>query len=566
MDKWRPSYGQGFAHSASESMVPWRWHALRALYVPSLGQTSSTVFDWAGRRRDGTLDANAVWAQTPVGPSVDTTAGGISLPGPLVTNATNQFTIAVSFVLDTLAVSDYIYSQELAALHIRNQNTFFVFSISGATLFTSAHGLSAGDRVHLVWSVTQSPDHQFVWCNGQQLADESSPFIDWGAATGTAKIGNIYTGAANYLPGKFSFFAYYDRAWTRQEAMEFFADPYEMLWLWRPVHDKFYTRYTIDKVCHAEATAGGTMITRDLVVPSTIVCIATVMAGLNHGAADSLCQAQVVAAADIEHRQTIHATAVASADITRDVGGVIDPCVASVVASAQIDYSQPSTEEWQIFHATGDAPMDYGNPIETYTSVPHTTSATFLTPGKNRFVIRKRNAYGFNSRNQVEKVIWVDDDGDAIAGGQPSKPQEASISQLRTDHVLITAVYDGLWDSPYPAKGGFEGWTTYDGSEPSPGTPDSAASLYFFQSFIHPVPPGINYEQRWGLILSDPPDVFNNLPTGTVVKMRTRVIRNASGTLLYSDLTDTVSVTINNDGPAAPPNLGIDYYQQDGDD
>lgn len=231
----RPSYAQGFACNAAESAYPELWDKLKALFVPTLGVTGGTLFDWSGRRGDGILDANAVWAQTPEGPSVDTTLDGIALPAPLVSDETNAFTIAISFVLDALAVNDFIYDQATTRISLWNDNTIFKTFINDLGLSASAHGLVAGSRVHLVWSVTQSPDHQYLWCNGKdgtiiQLLDDSTAFTDWGSASGAAKLGEVYT-AGFQLPGKISLFAFYNRAWFAEEALSFHRDPYRMLGL-----------------------------------------------------------------------------------------------------------------------------------------------------------------------------------------------------------------------------------------------------------------------------------------------------------------------------------------------
>ncbi len=50
-----PSYHQGFARSASESAHPRQWKGLIGAWIPALGPTGNTLFDWSGFGNDGTL-------------------------------------------------------------------------------------------------------------------------------------------------------------------------------------------------------------------------------------------------------------------------------------------------------------------------------------------------------------------------------------------------------------------------------------------------------------------------------------------------------------------------------
>jgi len=70
----RPSYHQGFARSPSESQYPNEWEGLIGAWIPSLGPTGDTLYDWSGFDNDGTL--------TLMDPATDWVIGGNPrLPG-----------------------------------------------------------------------------------------------------------------------------------------------------------------------------------------------------------------------------------------------------------------------------------------------------------------------------------------------------------------------------------------------------------------------------------------------------------------------------------------------------
>lgn len=50
-----PSYRQGFARQACESRYPGLWRGCVGAWCPGLGPTGSTLYDWSGRKRAGTL-------------------------------------------------------------------------------------------------------------------------------------------------------------------------------------------------------------------------------------------------------------------------------------------------------------------------------------------------------------------------------------------------------------------------------------------------------------------------------------------------------------------------------
>jgi len=54
----RPSYGQGYARSVGESAYPELWRGLLASFVPVLGPTGTTLFDWGQLRQHATTFTN----------------------------------------------------------------------------------------------------------------------------------------------------------------------------------------------------------------------------------------------------------------------------------------------------------------------------------------------------------------------------------------------------------------------------------------------------------------------------------------------------------------------------
>jgi len=50
-----PSYHQGYARSAGESLYPWTWNGLKGAWIPALGQSGTDIRDVSGYRNNGTL-------------------------------------------------------------------------------------------------------------------------------------------------------------------------------------------------------------------------------------------------------------------------------------------------------------------------------------------------------------------------------------------------------------------------------------------------------------------------------------------------------------------------------
>ncbi len=71
----RPTYAQGFARSAAESANPNLWKGLVGLWAPYLGPTGLTLFDWGGRKNNGTLTNGPTWAASRFGWVLNYTAG-----------------------------------------------------------------------------------------------------------------------------------------------------------------------------------------------------------------------------------------------------------------------------------------------------------------------------------------------------------------------------------------------------------------------------------------------------------------------------------------------------------
>lgn len=81
-----PSYPNGFARCAAESENPDLWTGLVGLWAPYLGPTGSKLFDWSGRKNNGTLtnmDPGTDWVESPYGYALDFDGNNdfVSLPG-----------------------------------------------------------------------------------------------------------------------------------------------------------------------------------------------------------------------------------------------------------------------------------------------------------------------------------------------------------------------------------------------------------------------------------------------------------------------------------------------------
>ena len=94
---YRPSFAQGFAHSAVESAYPELWRGLVGAWAPMLGVTGNRLLDWSGFGRNGSV-VGGVWAAGPAGVGVYCTGGNYCSTAPASLNiAAGDFTVAILF-------------------------------------------------------------------------------------------------------------------------------------------------------------------------------------------------------------------------------------------------------------------------------------------------------------------------------------------------------------------------------------------------------------------------------------------------------------------------------------
>ena len=117
----RPSYKQGFARSAGQARYPGLRKGLAGLWLPSLGPSGSTLWDWSGRHNRGTLidmDPGTDWVMTDKGWALDFDGGNdyINVPdSPSVDIVTAPLSIFAWVYPRVNSNSGYIISKNLGS-------------------------------------------------------------------------------------------------------------------------------------------------------------------------------------------------------------------------------------------------------------------------------------------------------------------------------------------------------------------------------------------------------------------------------------------------------------------
>ena len=320
------------------------------------------------------------------------------------------------------------------------------------------------------------------------------------------------------------------------------------------------TYSTLGKICHADADASGSGSWRHMATIG-VACIAMAQAGQYRGLTSGTCSAQAVVSGKQQHKRPAIATAVVSGTTVHHRKTLGQVAVATAVVSGSVDHNRPSIARYELYHAIGDSPFDWAHPAETYTSLPHTTSATFLTPGKHRFCLRELNAYGYSSENWNEHVVWVRPNGEQVLCHEPSPPQGNALEQTGVDGWTVGAIYETWWENSIYWANHWNLYVTTDGTIPDPDSPTTTWWPYALAPQVEPyvLPPAGRYVLSAG---------DTGLANGTVVKARSRMTLDLGtwGLQLHSEWTDILTLTINDSGPPAPVNLGIDYYREATDD
>lgn len=105
-------------------------------------------------------------------------------------------------------------------------------------------------------------------------------------------------------------------------------------------------------------------------------------------------------------------------------------------------------------------------PTETFTSLPHTTTATLTSGATHYLVVNKRNKYGMRSQSNRSTIIKLTGTLEARLG--PSAPQFITLTASASGTFKTTAFYNAAKDGDDAANQ----WLVYftsDGSTPTPG-------------------------------------------------------------------------------------------------
>jgi len=125
-------------------------------------------------------------------------------------------------------------------------------------------------------------------------------------------------------------------------------------------------------------------------------------------------------------------------------------------------------------------------PLETFSTLPHTTTATFGPGHFYRWIVRRRNQYNLSSQNVYGPnnanigggTFTVNVDG-SVAATPPSAPEDISITASSGGTMLVTANYQYLPDGANAATR-FLVWLTSNGVDPNPA--DAPVVVPFYKS------------------------------------------------------------------------------------
>lgn len=117
-------------------------------------------------------------------------------------------------------------------------------------------------------------------------------------------------------------------------------------------------------------------------------------------------------------------------------------------------------------HAGVDAPPDLAAaPLETFASLPHTTTATFAAGHTHHLVVNRRNKYGLVSQNVQASTFTLDGGGVEIAD-PPSAPENIVWEASAGGTFRLRATYNAAVDAS-PADR-FAIFARYNGTDPDP--------------------------------------------------------------------------------------------------
>ena len=247
--------------------------------------------------------------------------------------------------------------------------------------------------------------------------------------------------------------------------------------------------------------------------------------------------------------------------------GLVDVAVLSVTEShrvhaalAEIDvealgesfHSATANERYELFGALVGDPIDFSDPLETFTSLPHDTLERFRGANSHRVVVRRRNKWGITSLNLRERELHISRTHFLLGYLRPSPPRELALEQAAGAEVRITAVYDERWEvTGTAAAGSALLYTTTDGTDPDP---DTDTPIVLIAAIPQPPQPRV-------FDFNHPSGPFGD---GVEVRMLMRMRGGDANLDVDSISTPIASVTIATSGPPAPAHLGTGVYQEAG--
>lgn len=238
MSRLRPSYKGGFARNAAESANPGLWTGLVGLWSPSLGPTGLTLFDWGGRKKDGTLtlmDPATDWVTTGKGWALDNFSATDYVSTGLFPDSTWR-TLAVWARWDVVAsgsfqrVGPFDGTQRIYVGIASTGN--IAFSWGDQIDHTTPSGLADGDWGFLC--LTVPPDDKFrAYVNGKLVSTHGTPGVWAGTSSNEFLLGvlNGTGGPANPISGPLLQCAVWKRDLLAGEIQRLWLEPDALLQL-----------------------------------------------------------------------------------------------------------------------------------------------------------------------------------------------------------------------------------------------------------------------------------------------------------------------------------------------
>ncbi len=221
-------------------------------------------------------------------------------------------------------------------------------------------------------------------------------------------------------------------------------------------------------------------------------------------------------------------------------------------SSGHFRIANDALARYELYVGVDADPDPSAAPAETFSTLPHTTAATFgpghfyrcLVRKRNQYDLASQNIYGPNNANIGGFTFTVNGDG-SVAATKPSAPEDIAITASSGGTMLVTANYQYLPDGANAATR-FLVWLTSNGVDPNPA--DAPTVVAFKRS------------DGLGKLRYTTPAYAAGLTIKTLVRVRRvdagPVNVDSDNVTIYSDVSETA-------GPsAASANLFIDSKEQ----